>query len=93
MTTVPVTILKCVCKLRAVPKADTEMMVIRNVDTMKWLVRSVIADTAEEEAKAYNTAKRRLNEETEQYLSGIQHPLQFGRSPGFGMGDIGRRRL
>jgi hypothetical protein len=84
----PVSSFRCVCKLRWVPKTDREQMVIRNLDAMKCLFRSVIAPDYNAEMAAETLAKKKLDDELEQFLAGIKHTIPF--DPGtIGMGDLG----
>lgn len=88
MTTVPVAAIKCVCKLRPLPKTDAEMMVIRNVEILKWLTLSVIAPNPQAQANADMIAKKKLDEELGQFLSGLKLTVPF-EPDSMGNSDLG----
>lgn len=90
-TQIPVSCFRCVAKLRALPKSGTQMMVIRNVEAMKSLVRAVTAASPEEELKHDAIAKKKLDEETQQYLAGIKHTIPMTNDGTWDMSDLGQR--
>src|SRR5689334_1261657 len=86
---------KAVCKLRWVPKSDTDQMTIANIEALKLMAGGIMAEGMGDyagAAAAKASAKEVLDKELEQYLSGIQHTIQISPS-GLGMGDVGARRL
>lgn len=81
--------LRCVCKLRATQKSGTANMVIRNVEAMKWLVKAVLAATPQEEEAADAIAKKKLDDETRQYLAGQKRTIPFEVDGGLSNADLG----
>jgi hypothetical protein len=89
-TTVVTQKIVCVCKLRSLPKQPAEQMVIRNIEALRLAMQGILLEEQKDAAApAYMMdAKKVLDDELKQYLSGVKHTVPFITS-GYGMGDIG----
>lgn len=87
-TTSPGQVMRCICKLRWVPKLPTDQMTIRNLEAIRLLADSILLQQQEkwDVAKAAKEeANQVLQDELKNYLSGIQHTVAFtSGQTGFG---------
>ena len=83
---------RAVCKLRWIPKVDTDNMVISNTEALKMATMGVMEESNgdyQAGAVAMATAEGILQAELKQYLAGQQILIPTPGDPVMGMGGLG----
>lgn len=87
--------ISAVCKLRWVLKEPADMMTIKNYEAIRLMVVSKFLEEKQDWQNAQLNQQNALDimdKELRNYLGGIRHTVHV-QTYGFGLGDVGQRRL